>query len=135
MLSIDVTVEVAVTKLEARILFDRILFEPNDDFSLRIRNVLRIALREEPDDRHSQTAPLLLTKRQCYRILNSIRDSFNNEVSRSLADKVMDALLELDTKASVDEFLRGTTTANVDARFDRRFTEVQREMQSRDGAA
>ena len=61
MLSIDVTVEVAVTKLEARI-----LFEPNDDFSLRIRNVLRIALREEPDDRHSQTAPLLLTKRQCY---------------------------------------------------------------------
>ena len=47
----------------------------------------------------------------------------------------MDALLELDTKASVDEFLRGTTTANVDARFDRRFTEVQREMQSRDGAA
>lgn len=134
MLNVDSTAEVAVSKLEARILFDRILLEPNDEFSLRIRNVLRVALRDEPDDRHSQTAVLPLTKRQCYRVLNSIRDSFSNEISRSLADKVMDALLMLETRASVDEFLRGTTTAPVDARFDRRFKEVQRDVESRDSA-
>ncbi|MGI8915281.1 MAG: hypothetical protein ACR2JY_16090 [Chloroflexota bacterium] len=135
MRNVDSTVEIAVTKLEARILFDRILLEPNDDFSLRIRNLLRVALREEPDDRHSQTSSLPLTKRQCYRILNSIRDSFTNEVSRSLADKVMDALLDLETKASVDEFLGGTIAVAVDARFDRRFTEMQRDLQNRDGAS
>ena len=134
MLNVDSTAEIAVTKLEARILFDRILLEPNDEFSLRIRNVLRVTLRDEPDDRHSQTAVLPLTKRQCYRVLNSIRDSFSNEISRSLADKVMDALLMLETKASVDEFLRGTTTARVDARFDRRFKEVKRDIESRDSA-
>lgn len=132
MLSVDSTVEIAVSKLEARVLFDRILLEPNDDFSLRIRNVLRVALRDEPDDRHSQTAALSMTKRQCYRVLNSIRDSFNNEISRSLADKVMDGLLTLETRASVDEFLRGTTTALVDARFDHRFKEFQRDIESRD---
>lgn len=131
--NLDVTADVAITKLEARILFDRILLEPNDEFSLRIRNLLRVTLREEPDDRHSQTAAMPLTKRQCYRVLNSIRDSFSNEISRSLADKVMDALLELETKASVDEFLRGTTVI-VDSRLDRRFKESQRDLQSRDGA-
>ena len=134
MINVESTAEVAVSKQEARILFDRILLEPNDEFSLRIRNVLRVGLRDEPDDRHSQTAVLPLTKRQCYRVLNSIRDSFSNEVSRSLADKVMDALLKLETKASVDEFLRGTTTALVDARFDRRFKEFQRDVESRDSA-
>ena len=134
MLNVDSTAEIAVTKLEARILFDRILLEPNDEFSLRIRNVLRVTLRDEPEDRHSQTAVLPLTKRQCYRVLNSIRDSFSNEISRSLADKVMDALLMLETKASVDEFLRGTTTGRVDARFDRRFKEVKRDIESRDSA-
>jgi hypothetical protein len=131
----DITAEVAITKLESRILFDRILLEPNDEFSLRIRNLLRVALRDEPDDRHSKTAVLPLTKRQCYRVLNSIRDSFSNEVSRSLADKVMDALLDLETRASVDEFLRGTTTSLVDARFDGGFKEAQRDLQGRDGAS
>lgn len=133
MVNVDVTAEVAVTKLEARILFDRILLEPHDDFSVRIRNLLRVSLREEPDDRHSQTARLAVTKRQCYRVLNSIRDSFSNEVSRSLADKVMDALLELETKASVDEYLQSTTLL-VDSRFDRRFRDTQRDGQRRDGA-
>jgi len=61
---------------------------------------------------------LLLSKRQCYRVLNGIRDSFNNEISRGLADKVMDALLELETQASVDEFLRGTPVL-TEAPFDR----------------
>lgn len=133
MVNVDVTAEVAVTKLEARILFDRILLEPHDDFSVRIRNLLRVSLREEPDDRHSQTARLAVTKRQCYRVLNSIRDSFSNEVSRSLADKVMDALLELETKASVDEYLQSTTLL-VDSRFDRRFRDTQRDGQRRDSA-
>ena len=133
MVNVDVTAEVAVTKLEARILFDRILLEPHDDFSVRIRNLLRVSLREEPDDRHSQTARLAVTKRQCYRVLNSIRDSFSNEVSRSLADKIMDALLELETKASVDEYLQSTTLL-VDSRFDRRFRDTQRDGQRRDGA-
>jgi hypothetical protein len=130
----DVTAAVAVTKLEARILFDRILLEPHDDFSVRIRNLLRVALREEPDDRHSQTAPLAVTKRQCYRVLNSIRDSFSNEISRSLADKIMDALLELETKASVDEYLQNSATLVVDSSFDRRFRDTQRDGQRRDGA-
>jgi hypothetical protein len=129
----DVTAAVAVTKLEARILFDRILLEPHDDFSVRIRNLLRVALREEPDDRHSQTAPLAVTKRQCYRVLNSIRDSFSNEISRSLADKIMDALLELETKASVDEYLQNSATLVVDSSFDRRFRDTQRDGQRRDG--
>ena len=127
----DRTVAIAVTKLEARILFDRIMLEPNDDFSVRIRNLLRVALREEPDDRHSRTAPLPLTKRQSYRVLNSIRDSFSNEVARSLADKVMDALLELETQASVDEFLRGTPVLQDNA-YDRPFSQFGRQLPASD---
>ena len=123
---------VAITKLEARILFDRILLEPNDEFSLRVRNLLRVALRDEPDDRHSHTAALPLSKRQCYRVLNSIRDSFSNEVSRSLADKVMDALLELETQASVDEFLRGTPVL-PEAPFDRPYSQFGRQLPAADG--
>lgn len=128
----DRTVAVAITKLEARILFDRIMLEPNDDFSVRIRNLLRVALREEPDDRHSRTALLAVTKRQCYRVLNSIRDSFSNEVARSLADKVMDALLELETQASVDEFLRGTPVL-ADNSYDRPFSQFGRQLPASDG--
>ena len=127
----DRTVAVAITKLEARILFDRIMLEPNDDFSVRIRNLLRVALREEPDDRHSRTAPLGVNKRQCYRVLNSIRDSFSNEVARSLADKVMDALLELETQASVDEFLRGTPVL-ADNSYDRPFSQFGRQLPASD---
>jgi|GEM_PF-3373110 len=125
------TATVEVTKLEARILFDRLLLEPNDELSLSIRNLLRITLRDEPDDRHSRGAPLTVTKRQCYRILNSIRDSFNNEVARSLADKVMDALLEIETRVSVDEFLQGTPVM-ADAPFDRPFRDVGRDARSSD---
>jgi len=102
------TLDITVTKLEARIIFDRMPFDPADELSRAVRNVLRIALRDEPDDRHSRCAALAVSKRQCYRILNSIKDSFNNEISRSLADKLMDALLTLETKATVNEFLRGT---------------------------
>lgn len=127
----DRTVAVAITKLEGRILFDRIMLEPNDEFSVRIRNLLRVALREEPDDRHSRTAPLPVTKRQCYRVLNSIRDSFSNEVARSLADKVMDALLELETQASVDEFLRGTPVL-ADNSYDRPFSQFGRQLPASD---
>jgi hypothetical protein len=129
MASIEDTTVVLVTKLEARILFDRMLLEPNDEFSLSIRNLLRVTLRDEADDRHSRAAPLTVTKRNCYRILNSIRDSFSNEISRSLADKVMDALLELETRASVEEFLRGTPVL-TDAPFDRPFSELEREKRS-----
>lgn len=131
-MNFDATATVTIGKLEGRILFDRILLEPNDEFSLRIRNLLRVALREEPDDRHSKGAPLPLTKRQCYRVLNSIRDSFSNEISRSLADKVMDALLELETKASVEEFLRGTPVL-ADQTLDRPFHELRREQQEQNG--
>lgn len=134
MVNVDSTATIAVTKLETRILFDRIMFEPHDELSVRIRNILRVTLRDEPDDRHSQAAPLPVTKRQCYRVLNSIRDSFNNEIARSLADKVMDALIELETRASVDEFLRGTSVVS-DTRLDRRFDQIKRDLQSRDGAA
>lgn len=129
----DKTATVLIGKLEARILFDRILLEPNDEFSMRIRNVLRVALRDEPDDRHSKGATLPLTKRQCYRVLNSIRDSFSNEISRSLADKVMDALLELETQASVEEFLRGTPIL-ADTNFDRPFSELRPEQQEQNGS-
>lgn len=122
---------VAVTKLEARILFDRLLLESNDELSMSIRNLLRITLRDEPDDRHSRSAPLVVTKRQCYRVLNSIRDSFSNEVARSLADKVMDALLEIETRASVDEFLQGTPVL-AEAPFDRPFRDVGHNLRSRD---
>ena len=126
------TATVAVAKLEARILFDRILLEPFDEFSLNVRNLLRVSLREEPDDRHSRLAPLRVTKRQCYRILNSIRDSFSNEFSRSLADKVMDALLELETRASVEEFLGGTPVLN-DATLDRPYQQYQRDLPRANG--
>jgi len=117
---VEETTQIAVTKLEARIIFDRMVLEPNDDFSLSLRNILRVALRDEPDDRHSRAALLSINKRLCYRILNTIRDSFGNEISRSLADKLMDALLELETKARVDEFLRDTPVI-VDTTFDRTY--------------
>ena len=132
MATLEHTVIIAVTKLEARILFDRLMLEPSDEFSLCIRNLLRITLRDEPDDRHSRAAPFAVTKRQCYRILNSIRDSFSNEISRSLADKVMDALLELETKASVDEFLRGTPVL-PEAPFDRPFSDLERDRRAGNG--
>ena len=118
---IEDTTHISITKLEARIIFDRMVLEPHDEFSLSVRNLLRVTLRDEPDDRHSRSASLTVSKRQCYRILNTIRDSFNNEISRSLADKLMDALLYLETKASVAEFLRGTPILDnpgVDLSYD-----------------
>lgn len=125
---VEETTDIAITKLEARIIFDRMVLEPNDIFSLAVRDVLRVALRDEPDDRHSRSAPLRVTKRQCYRILNTIRDSFNNEISRSLADKLMDALLRLETEASVAEFLQGTPILNNQA-IDRTYNELRNEAQ------
>jgi hypothetical protein len=118
------TAIINVTKLEARVIFDRMLLEPNDDFSLSIRNLLRVTLRDEPDDRHSRTAELRVTKRQCYRVLNTIRDSFANEVSRSLADKLMDALLALETSATVTDFLGGTAVLKNPS-LDRSYSEVR----------
>ena len=122
---VEETAPIAIAKLEARILFDRMVLEPNDEFSLALRNLLRVALRDEPDDRHSRAVPFHVTKRQCYRILNTIRDSFNNEISRSLADKCMDALLELETRAQVEDILRGTILIE-DPAFDRTYKDTAR---------
>ncbi len=118
---------IAISKLESRILFDRMILDPSDELSYKVRNLLRVALRDEPDDRHSRCAPLELSRRQCYRILNGIRDSFNNEFSRSLADKVMDALLEIEAQTSVDEFL-GARPMSQPPQHDRTYHDAWRDL-------
>ena len=98
---------VAISKLEARILFDRLVLSPEDELSHAVCLILRVHLRDEPDERAGRLAPLAVSERQCYRILNTIRDSYANEAARGLADKLLDALLELETRASVDDLLGG----------------------------